>query len=162
MKNLRYTATCPICLTEFKANHPNAKYCSAPCRKEAYPRLERPEGLPPLPGNTVSEIAHLRVAADLLRLGLHVYRSVSIAAPCDLAVLSAHGKLLRVEVRTGYQVTDTERYVTNRHCSHKECDIFAIVLPDRIVYEPMPDIPIDPDFTFLCQLADHLKPTSTN
>jgi hypothetical protein len=55
----------------------------------------------PVPTGTVGAVAELLVAADLLKRGYEVFRAVSQACSCDLAVLK-NGALLRVEVRTGY------------------------------------------------------------
>ena len=55
-----------------------------------------------LPRGTVGAIHELVVATDLLKMGFHVFRSLSPACPCDLAILS-NNKLIRVEVTTGYR-----------------------------------------------------------
>lgn len=73
------------------------------------------------------------VACDLLRRGYEVFRALSPSASCDLAILKA-GKLLRVEVRTGYRDRITGQVGTTR--THR-ADILAIAVHDgSIVYEP--------------------------
>lgn len=86
-----------------------------------------------LPTSTVGAISELRAASDLLGKGYHVFRALSPACPCDIAVLR-DGKLLRIEVKTGYRTATGKLYKSPAH--NNEFDILAMVLPDEIIYEP--------------------------
>lgn len=80
-----------------------AKYCSPRCAA-AIQRLRwrklNPGGLRARSRSHLGAAAELAVAAELLRDGFDVFRSVSPAAVCDLLVLR-DGKLWRVEVTSG-------------------------------------------------------------
>jgi len=85
---------------------------------------------------TTGAISELRVAIDLLAKGYDVFRALSPACPCDLAILK-DSQLLRVEVRTGYTSISGNIYrssITGKDAT--KIDLYAWVLPDKIVYEP--------------------------
>lgn len=87
--------------------------------------------------STVGAIGELKVSADLMARGFEVFRSLSPTASCDL--LAARGqRFFRVEVRTGWELNG--KVMVKRQGRY---DVLAIVLPDRIQYEP----PIDADPT---------------
>jgi hypothetical protein len=96
----------------------------------------------PLPGlatGTTGAISELVVATDLLRRGYSVFRSLSPACKCDLAILKG-SILCRVEVKTGY-LTRAGAHTTgntNRQQRNIDFDVLAIVLKvgTTIVYEP--------------------------
>lgn len=78
----------------------------------------------------------MRVAVDLLSRGYNVFRALSPSCPCDLAVLK-NGKLVRVEVRTTWESAKSGIYKRiGRKDDPDSIDLYAWVLPDRIVYEP--------------------------
>lgn len=92
-----------------------------------------------LSSGTVGAVSELLTCVDLLQRGFEVFRAVSPACSCDLAILK-DGRLLRVEVRTGavYEKQDgTVGHYLVRPDKEKS-DILAIV--DRqsgtITYEP--------------------------
>lgn len=91
---------------------------------------------------TIGGMNELRAAADLVGRGYHVFRSVVADGPIDLVAMTPEGMMLRVEVRTG-QAT-LSGYVWKRNHHDVPYDVAAIVLTDRVVYEPdMPIIPRD-------------------
>lgn len=78
-------------------------------------------------------VAELRVSADLIKLGYHVFRALSPSCPCDLVIVRGV-EVLRVEVRTG-------RYSDGRllwaRCSRVGChDVMAVFCDGEITYEP--------------------------
>jgi len=83
----------------------------------------------------------LRVAADLLMRGFHVFRALSASCPCDLYAFRDGGGHLRIEVRTAYQRLDGNQIYVNRTPRRTYgYDLLAAVLPDRIIYAP----PLEP------------------
>ena len=93
---------CKHCSTPFEERGPKI-FCSARCgNKFALKRWkeQNPHSNKGLPTSTVGAVHELVVCADLLRRGLHVFRSVSPSAVCDLAILDGN-KLFRIEVTTG-------------------------------------------------------------
>src|SRR5436190_19825132 len=79
-----------------------ARFCTNECRKQWWRREYRKLNLTKtLPAPTTSVIAELTVALELMQRGYEVFRSLSSASRCDLAVLMKK-KLYRVEVRTAY------------------------------------------------------------
>jgi hypothetical protein len=85
---------------------------------------------------TVGAIAELAVAVDLMERGYDVFRAVSPACSCDLAVLSG-GELLRIEVRTGHLSANGGLYWGATRNDDGRFDVYAVVLhsdPRQIVY----------------------------
>jgi hypothetical protein len=103
-------------------------YCSPECRK-SYGKRQQFDTY--VPCGTIGALGELLVAADLLRRGYEVFRSVSPNCSADI-VIHRDGKNRRVEVRTGF-VQNSGKIIANRV---HQADILAIVLVDRVVYEP--------------------------
>jgi hypothetical protein len=72
----------------------------------------------------------------LLLKGFEVFRAVSSACSCDLAILK-EGMLKRIEVRTGRRCTNGKIYWPVK-TEVENYDVLAIVLPDEIIYKPVP------------------------
>ena len=119
---------CKTCNKGFTPGREWSKFCSSICRSEDYRCVSQYPNLNP---GTVGAISELRVATDLLIKGYEVFRALSPHASCDLAILR-DGKLLRVEVRTGYENKNGTAWATRNH----KADVMAICVPSRIVYEP--------------------------
>jgi len=84
-----------------------------------------------LASGTVGVIGEYRVIIDLLNKGFDVFHAASPSCSCDLAVLKDN-KLYRVEVRTGKYSSSGSYYYPKYH----RADIMAIVLPDKVIYQP--------------------------
>jgi hypothetical protein len=124
---------CPQCQKVFLTRRSNKIYCSKSCKnKKMYVARS---AYPDLPTGTVGAISELAVSCDLLRRGFEVFRALSSSCSCDLAILWKGTHLRRVEVRTGYENPSTGKQSTCR-TGIERCDIFAIVYPSGIVYEP--------------------------
>ena len=84
---------------------------------------------------TIGAIGELRACVDLLAKGYEVFRTVSQTSSCDLIVLK-NGKILRIEVRTGYRSRNGKlRYTKN--LEQRRPDHYAIALPgNEMVYDP--------------------------
>lgn len=128
--------TCPICEKEFKPRRSWQKFCSSTCSNASHANhyVGATSGMG-LPNGTTGAISELRVAADLLTKGYEVFRAVSAHCSCDLAILR-DGKLIRVEVRTGYIHNTNGKRITNRPKSTSKFDVLAICYNDNIEYEP--------------------------
>ena len=119
---------CKWCGNPFKPR-PNKIYCSAAC---TYKRYKTQHGKRyDLPTGTVGTLSELMVSTDLLIKGYEVFRAVSPACSCDLAVLKNH-ELKTIQVRTGY--LDRKGQVkASKKGIH---DVIAIVVHgDKIYYE---------------------------
>lgn len=122
--------------------HKNANntYCSTKCRSKYWNErngIKRP--YPHLNTGTVGAIGELRVCVDLLEKGFEAFRAVSYTCSCDVAVLK-DGKLLRIEVRTGYRYKTGQIHFTKNETKNR-CDHYAVVLPEEIIYvPPLPNI----------------------
>lgn len=122
-------ADCPKSLPEDR----NRKriYCSRRCKnlatRDLYNRLNLRD---PLCGTLVSAtrgaIGELRVSVDLMVRGYEVFRALSPACSCDIAVLK-DGKLLRIECRTGVYRKDGTYYVSR---TRFRADVLAVILHD--------------------------------
>lgn len=116
-------------------------FCSSTCAGMASGYRSK---YPGVSSGTVGAISELRAAVDLLSKGYEVFRSVSQSCSCDLAVLKS-GKLIRVEVRTGYESRTGNITFPRNPRDEGRSDCYAIVLPNRIEYRPkLPDGEMDP------------------
>lgn len=116
----------------------HSKYCSVECKssylKREY-RKHNPYHGPSLPSGSVGAVSELVVAADLLERGFEVYRALSPAAPCDLAILR-DGRLLRVEVTSGRRRIGGG--ISRPQKDRLKFDILAVVVrpSNQVIYEP--------------------------
>ncbi len=65
---------------------------------------------------------------------MEVFKAVSASCSCDLVVV-LKGKLLRVEVKTGYQ-TKAGALMCPKPLPHQIHDVLAVVVGADIVYKP--------------------------
>jgi len=114
---------------------PTQIFCSIECQKGYYKRGQNPWA-GRLPTGTIGEIGELKVAIDLLGKGFSVFKALSPATNCDLAILCDKKKLKTIEVRTGNGVMlrNIKLYKEKR----VRADILAIVdySKNRIIYYP--------------------------
>jgi hypothetical protein len=131
--------TCACCLNEPRiVRGQRSKFCSDQCRRAFYrQRNGLSSAYPGLPSASVGAIGELRVSVDLLAKGYEVFRAVSASCSCDLAILK-NGRLLRIEVRTGYRIKATGALLAsrNRQKDAGRQDHYAFVLPGEIIYDP--------------------------
>lgn len=133
---MEYGRTCPTCKNEFITKSYNSVYCNPSCRPSII-RMEAQKARAKLginAGNT-GALSELLTAADLIKKGCHVFRSVSPAAPCDMIILK-DGKLRRVEVTTGQRLANNE--LSSPAHDKEKYDILATVIIEEgfIKYEP--------------------------
>lgn len=127
------TKKCLICGSLYQSRIKHQKYCSHECRlkagRNAYTKVSGN-----LPTGTVGALSELLTSVDLLLKGYEVFRAISPACSCDLAVLKNH-KLLRVEVRTGFY-RGTKLCVNTASIGGSKYDILAIVdlVKNQIIY----------------------------
>ncbi len=119
-----------------KANWSGVKYCTMLCSREHQKEIYRSNNPRPiLPTATTGAISELKVAIDLLEKKYEVFRALSPACSCDLAILK-NKKLLRIEVKTAYRLPSGNTTCTTFTF---KADILAKVLVDEITYEPSLD-----------------------
>ena len=119
--------TCKTCGKPFMG-YGTKVYCSPECQK-SYGKHQRFDAH--LSTSSIGALNELVAAADLFRKGYEVFRSLSPSCSADM-VIYRDGKSRRIEVRTGY-VHNSGKIIANR--VHR-ADILAIVLTDRVIYEP--------------------------
>lgn len=84
---------------------------------------------------TVGALHELKVAADLIERGFHVFRALSPSCECDLAFIE-NRRLFRVEVTTGYRNVQSGKLIFPPH-SPDRYDVLAIVIEGKqIIYQP--------------------------
>lgn len=113
------------------------RFCSKKCtfdNRTSERAVGRKYG-PELTRGTIGAISELRAATNLMEMGFHVFRSLSPQSPCDLIAMK-DGKMIRVEVRTGSEYKFTGNVSFAGIIDPAKHDILAIVLPDRIIYQP--------------------------
>ena len=127
-------ATCKECGKQFDVIHRNKVFCGRICRATNYNKRVAIRGSG-LPTATTGVISELVVACDLLRRGFEVFRAVSGACSCDLAVIK-NGKLLRIEVKTSYKNKYTGKLIVPGH-KKQNLDILAVVVNgSEVTYLP--------------------------
>jgi hypothetical protein len=131
----KHTYSCLTCGKEAMSCWRHCKFCCAPCRNLYY---KRNQGIGSayhnVPKATVGAIAELRVATDLLAKGFEIFRAISPSCSCDLACLK-DGKLLRIEVKTGYRGMNGKLTSLSLKDPTKT-DILAVVVGETISYRP--------------------------
>lgn len=76
----------------------------------------------------------LRVSIDLMAKGYKLFRALNPNSPFDL-VAYKEDKLYRIEVRTG--VFKKDGTLGYRKKDRDKTDIYAWVMPNTIIYEPL-------------------------
>jgi hypothetical protein len=129
---------CEHCGKTFTNPVRRARFCTTLCNRKArfkknyIPSEYEKAGIG---RSNVGAANELKVAADLMLHGYDVFRALSPQCPCDLAILKA-GALLRVEVRTGQKSQGKNKPFWPKKKHLKNSDIWAVVLPDEIIYDP--------------------------
>lgn len=99
---MSYNLKCEECEKDFVHSQHNTKTCSLQCHmirtKKKYGRVQDYS----IPSGTVGAMSELAVSIDLLKKGYAVFRSLSPACFCDVVIIKDE-KVLRVEIRTGYE-----------------------------------------------------------
>ena len=137
-----YTKKCTVCSATFTHQSAQALTCSYDCRKKREAdryRKHNPPQLVPLSTGTVGALSELKAAVNLLAKGYEVFRAMSPAASCDLAILR-NGTVLRIEVKTGHKSTYSGAVVWPK-ISRERFDVLALVLSDEILYDPPLSLP---------------------
>ena len=129
----RFSRVCSFCGGEFKTTRPQKKFCSIDCRRIFTQNEYRKRNLlSAVSSGTRGAIGELTICVDLLSKGYEVFRSVSPTSSCDLAILK-DGKLLKVEVRTGYRSRSGNLMFKKTDRGH---DIYAVVIGNNTMYIP--------------------------
>lgn len=116
----------------------HATFCSSDCRKRRDRDLYKKHN--PTSGDSKNKGAtgaasELLVAADLLRRGYHVFRSVAPDGACDLLILQGKS-VLRIEVKTAYRNRDGTIGWPNVVRQEGRHDILAIAVAGDVHYKP--------------------------
>lgn len=128
---------CAHCGRLINSTRTRQRFCSRQCRSENRERelVHRPEWVEGKSAGTIGAVGELKVSADLMARGYEVFRALSPACSCDLAII-ANGQLFRVEVRTGVQYPNGRLHY-RRNLDGSRHDIMAVVLHDGdITYLP--------------------------
>ena len=131
---------CAECEQSFHPLNGNHVYCSKQCNSRATARryerfAQHPVAV--IPKGTIGAISELRVSADLMARGYHVFRAMSPACPGDLMVFKGEQSPILVEVRTGQRSPTTGRVsYAKLRANQTTVGLIAVVLFDRILYEP--------------------------
>jgi hypothetical protein len=94
--------SCQACGRPIVGRNKNAIYCSPQCCSSAYNKRHGLYRMYDSTRPTTGAINELLVETDLMKRGVGVFLALSPSCQCDLVAL-VDGKLLRVEVTTGYR-----------------------------------------------------------
>ncbi len=128
MKNQKHAKSCIQCKGSFRSSWSSSKYCSKQC-KTAYYKLLYGRGViasDKLPTGTVGAMVELIVSTDLMKKGYSVFRALSPSCSCDLIVLTTHGSLIEIEVKTGYETEKNRLIFPRKKHREKEGRLYAI------------------------------------
>lgn len=123
-----------------------SEYCSKKCRHESWERRNpiMPDHLPDsMSKGTKGALSEIVAAADLLRRGAEVFRSISPNCSADL-IANLDGELLRVEVRTGQCRADGSVAFPRHKRDEGRLDVYAVVVPSN---PNLPTLYFTPDGT---------------
>ncbi len=125
----------------------HVRYCSPACRMRAHDAHRRawetaqrdawdpsPSMVWAIPASTVGAMHELLVAADLMRRGYEVFRSLSPAASCDLLIRRDDGLTARVEVRTVRRNREGRVGAGARPSEAHRFDVLARVEPSGAIH----------------------------
>jgi len=98
----KYPLNCFTCKNDFFGRERTQKTCSQDCRNKRNIFLTGRSSNKSIPTGTVGAISEMSVAMFLMDKGYAVFRALSPACICDLVVIKDE-KILRLEVRTGYE-----------------------------------------------------------
>ena len=130
---------CQECGRPIVGRNKNAIYCSPQCGSSAYNKKHGLSRMYDATRPTTGAINELLVATDLMKRGVGVFRALSPSCQCDLVAL-VDGKLLRVEVTTGYRGPKS-RELTWPSKDKNRFEVLAVVeRGGAITY--MPEIPL--------------------
>lgn len=139
------TILCEECRQPFETTRKFQRFCTAGCGRQNYSRgygyragVVNPLALSP---STVGAISELKVATDLMAKGYAVFRAMSPACVCDLAVL-CNEQLLRVEVTTAFVLESGKRIAPKKDADKYDILAHVISATGEIIYEP--DLPARP------------------
>jgi hypothetical protein len=126
----REKRTCEKCKKIYIAKMNNAKYCIN-CKGEKRTPFKH------LSTGQVGAMTELMVCVDLIKRGYEVFRAVSPASSCDIAILK-NNQLLRIEVKTGYRYLNGAIGSGYGENQKGRFDILAIVIhkTNEIIYQP--------------------------
>lgn len=133
-ETLKYS--CSWCKKTISNPKSNKRFCSRICKNQKYGEVKKAHKAVELSTGTSGAIAELLAGADLLQRGFAVFRALSPSSPCDLAILY-DGKLLGIEVRTGYRCVEGNQEIRFSKKFQNGADIFAVYCPveDIFYYE---------------------------
>ena len=135
----RACAKCGKAIPETR--HKSARYCDMKCLKshslEKW-RVKHGASLG-LSTSTTGAVGELIVAVDLMKRGLDVFRALSPSSSCDLAFLF-RGRLIRVDVRTGYVGGDGKPRFHKAKKDAGRSDIYACVVHAENAIYYLPDL----------------------
>jgi predicted nucleic acid-binding Zn ribbon protein len=119
------TKHCPIC----GRPAPGARvYCSNECRRRA---AYAPEPGTKLASATRGSVSELLAAASFMSRGLHVFRALSPACPCDLIAMAPDGSgVTRIEVRSARRLRGGTISFAHKPSDRARADLYALVYPD--------------------------------
>jgi len=120
-------------ILEETKHYKRKKFCKESCGAKYYRKNKYNHTIYNIAKGTVGTIQELYVTIDLLKKGYEVFKSISPCCSCDLAILKS-GKLLKVEVTTGYGVG---KIIMHPPKNKDKYDILAVVVNGEIKYEPI-------------------------
>lgn len=119
----------------------NASYCGIEClnrkgKDDKFKELNPSLGLSTA---TTGAVGELLVAVDLMKRGFDVFRALSPSSSCDLAFVNK-GRLIRVEVRTGYLRSDGKVSFYTSKRDEGRSDLYACVVHASNTIHYVPDL----------------------
>lgn len=128
-----YNKSCIVCSKEFSSIQPKSKVCSDVCRRKHHINTYgiNSSGLST---HFLGTIHEYKSYIDLSELGVHVYMQFLPQSKYDSLILTKSGKLMTMDVKTGYKSAVTGNYLSPKH--KHPVDIIAMYIKNekRVVY----------------------------
>lgn len=112
------------------------KYCSTTCARASRGQLDATNRT----SGTTGAMGELLASYALLLRGWEVFRALSPNCPCDLIAMRG-GRLLRIEVRSGYRQSDGSVSCPRNQGDQGRQDVFAVVIHGEQHVEFFPPLP---------------------
>lgn len=111
----------------------NAKTCCPECARALLPKITSLRAELELAPAKVGTMNELLVAAELIRRGYSVYKSVCKCDSCDFIIKDRADRLLRLEVTTG--TVDASGALAHFPKSFAHAEVIAVVTEGGIIFK---------------------------
>jgi hypothetical protein len=135
MIETRLCLNCKKKIPKKRLNYKRVIYCSRHCQEEHYRDNMYNRRLTGLNTANRGAISELIASSKLLKMGYHVFRSLSSSCPCDLIVIDPDENIYKIEVKTGVLSFKNKKLKYSKP-SNDYYDILLVVLDNgKVIFK---------------------------